>query len=458
MMKQLYIECTNTATSGLNTGIQRVVRRVVEQLGSIPSSAVTISLVTIKDGNFYYLETLPDLRQSNEPVSGLESSKLPPPPTSKLKVKIARLLRSARKVLLERISWSPLHAFLSAPRTRFGLTGILYMLSLVGVYRALTTIINNTIARSKNTSPRPVRFAQGDVLLMLDASSHLPAWGAVRDAKNRRANIIVVIYDLIPITHPQFCEQELTDAVRQWIKQASTHVDAYIAISKTVRQSLQDYLMSLGTQIENERLGYFYLGADVATQQQSGREKLREMLSKEDSYLIVGTIEPRKNHRYLLDAFNELWRQGHRVKLHIVGWVGWKVDKLLHDIEQHPQFNKQLFLWHDLDDSELVYCYKHSKSLVFPSYVEGFGLPIIEAQHYQLPVLASDTPIHREVGGDSVIYFDINNPADLAKKIAEVEQGSLLLNEGANFDLMQFTWQNSTRRLMQEIQRINAVL
>jgi len=134
------------------------------------------------------------------------------------------------------------------------------------------------------------------------------------------------------------------------------------------------------------------------------------------------------------------------------------VDKLIRDIEQHPQFNAKLFLWNDLDDAELVYCYKNSKALVFPSYVEGFGLPIIEAQHYQLPVLASDTPIHREVGGGSVIYFDLADSADLVTKISDVEQGCLSLNEQAHFDLNQYTWQHSANRLVQEIRRIQSVL
>jgi len=456
MIKHLYIECTHTANSGLNTGIQRVVRHIVEQLGPRLPDNTPISLMCIDDGSFYRLDGLPDLRRKQlveDEDSGGSDNDNDAPPENRGKIRVVRYLRNLREAVLKRLTWAPLNDFLSAPRSKFGLSRIIYMLTLIGVYRSVASKID----ASKCEAPCPISFSPGDVILMLDSSWHLPAWEAISHAKDNGANVIVVIYDLIPITHPQFCEQALCKVFSRWFEQAEKNVDGYIAISKTVRCSLQDYLISLGATPDSERLGYFYLGADVAKEQGCAREELMGAL-KGSSYLIVSTVEPRKNHQYLLDSFNQLWALGLDIKLHIVGRVGWRVDKLIRDIEQHPQFNAKLFLWNDLDDAELVYCYKNSKALVFPSYVEGFGLPIIEAQHYQLPVLASDTPIHREVGGGSVIYFDLADSADLVTKISDVEQGCLSLNEQAHFDLNQYTWQHSANRLVQEIRRIQSVL
>jgi len=459
MIKHLYIECTHTANSALNTGIQRVVRRIVKQLGAQLQDGTPISLLTIETKNFYALDGLPDLRQKTEMESeasldGCEviESKV------RLKTKLVQYLRDVRETTLDGIRWSPLRDFLAAPRSQFGFSRIIYMLSLIGVYRAIKLSIENSVERTEVTIAQPVSFSKGDVVLMLDSSLHLPAWAAMKDAQGKGAVFISVVYDLIPVTHPQFCNHALSQAFEGWYEQAKDVVDGYIAISQTVQQSLQDYLAEKGTNIPAERLGYFYLGAEFSEQQENARLELEKTLSKDDSYLIVSTIEPRKNHQYLLEVFSQLWLEGSQVKLHIVGWVGWKVADLIQQVKEHPQFNKKLFLWNDLDDSELVYCYKNSKALVFPSYVEGFGLPIIEAQHYQLPVLASDTPIHREVGGDSVIYFDLADSVDLVTKISDVEQGRLSLNKQAHFELTQFTWQHSANRLVQEIQRINATL
>lgn len=474
MIKHLYIECTHTASSDLNTGIQRVVRKIITQLGEHLSNGAAITLVTIEGGQFYRLDAMPDLRiigdepSAEEAVETLEKAAPATPPDqnevvdnapeavppSGLRSRGMYYLRTFRAAVLARISWAPLHKFLSASRHEFGLSGIVYLLTFrifLGAKPELTEELPAAVG------PKALNFVSGDVILMLDSSWHLPAWEAITKAKKNGAGVIAVIYDLIPITHPQFCEQALCDVFNDWFQQGKDKVDGYISISQTVRQSLDTYVSGINSTLANDRLGYFYLGADVVQHEESARPQLVASISRNDSYLIVSTIEPRKNHRYLIDAFSELWRRGYPLKLHIVGRVGWKVDELLERITEHPEFNRQLFLWHDLDDGELVYCYKHSKSLVFPSYVEGFGLPIIEAQHHQLPVLASDTPIHREVGGDSIGYFDLDRPADLVSKIIAIEKGANALDKVA-FDAEQFTWKKSAEMLSEEIYRIGSLL
>jgi len=468
MIQHLYIECTHTASSGLNTGIQRVVRKVIDQLGDQLPNGAAISLVTIADGEFYHLERFVDLRSvveeegvddEVEDVTEIIPEEVPEDidgdaPNSStqsgLKRRLLDSLRAVREAILAKISWAPLHQFLSASRYEFGLSGIIYTLTL-RVFLGPKPI-------EPESGPRPLQFAPDDVILLLDSSWHLPAWDAISKAKQSQAVIFAVIYDLIPITHPHFCEQALCEVFNNWFQRGCSTVDGYIAISKTVRHTLRDYLTDMGSPLASERFGYFYLGADVTRGEEGARAELVQSISKEDSYLIVSTIEPRKNHQYLIEAFSELWRQGCRIKLHIVGRIGWKVDELLMRIKEHPEFNKQLFLWHDLDDSELVYCYKNSKSLVFSSYVEGFGLPIIEAQHHQLPVLASDTPIHREIGGDSIDYFDLDLPGDLVNKIMAIEAGQAQLKDTGLFDLEQFTWQKSSEMLVDEMFRIKALL
>lgn len=481
MIKHLYIECTHTASSDLNTGIQRVVRKVIAQLGGRLSNGAAITLVTIEEGQFYRLEAMPDLRvvddespaeEAEQASETLEKTGLEVPPDqsqvidhvpetappSGLRACGVHYLRAFRAAVLARITWTPLHRFLSATRHEFGLSGIVYTLTFRVFVRAKRGLEQEELAPVVlDAGPPALRFCEGDMILMLDSSWHLPAWEAITKAKKNGAGVIAVIYDLIPITHPQFCEQALCDVFNDWFQQGKDKVDGYISISQTVRQSLHTYVSGMNSPLPKERLGYFYLGADVVRHEESAREQLVQSISRRDSYLIVSTIEPRKNHRYLIDTFSELWRRGYPLKLHIVGRVGWKVDELLERIKEHPEFNKQLFLWHDLDDGELVYCYKHSKSLVFPSYVEGFGLPIIEAQHHQLAVLASDTPIHREVGGDSIGYFDLNEPADLVSKIIAIEGGDSSPDKVA-FDVEQFTWAKSADMLSEEIYRIESLL
>ncbi|MEM8119924.1 glycosyltransferase, partial [Morganella morganii] len=106
---------------------------------------------------------------------------------------------------------------------------------------------------------------------------------------------------------------------------------------------------------------------------------LRMFKAKAPVFLMVSTIEPRKNHGYLLDAFERAWAQGSQARLCIAGRIGWKCEALVERVRQHPELNKRLFMFNDLSDKSLEYAYSHAASLVFPSYVEGFGLPLVEA-------------------------------------------------------------------------------
>ncbi len=139
-------------------------------------------------------------------------------------------------------------------------------------------------------------------------------------------------------------------------------------------------------------------------------------------YLTVGTIEPRKNHVLLVDAFERIWQRHSDARLLIVGRVGWLCESLVQRIRRHPQYQRSLFMFNDLSDSELEFCYQHAKAFLFPSHAEGFGLPVVEALQHGLPVLASDIPIHREVGQDFCTYFNRETPDELVRLISDIEQ------------------------------------
>ena len=310
---------------------------------------------------------------------------------------------------------------------------------------------------SKNIIPK-----QGDVLLLIDSTWHIDTWASIKLAKENGAKIIAISYDIIPISHPQFCDKNLVKLFKNWFEKAVDYVDAFIAISHTVQLQLQDYLTKNYPQkVKDIEFDYFLLGADFSYEKfsltsKSIREPLKTLYKKNSNiYLIVCTIEPRKNHAYLLDVFDKLWENNIDVTLNIVGKVGWMVDKLINRIYEHPEFNKRLFHFKDLNDQELNYCYQNSKMLLFPSFIEGFGLPIIESLNNSLPVMASDIPIHREVGGDKIGYFDIKDTSDLVKKLTKIQKSQIPPNMIPKKNFSWIDWQDSTKMLFQKIQAIN---
>jgi alpha-1,2-rhamnosyltransferase len=137
---------------------------------------------------------------------------------------------------------------------------------------------------------------------------------------------------------------------------------------------------------------------------------------------MVATLDPRKNHSLVLDAFDLLWQSGSDVEICFVGRVGSRCDDLIERIRNHPQLGLRLHLFDDLADCELHHCYRHSRGAVFPSIVEGFGLPIVEALWHGKKTFVSDTEIHREVGQDDCCYFDLNAPQSLVDCIVDWER------------------------------------
>lgn len=269
-----------------------------------------------------------------------------------------------------------------------------------------------------------VEFESGDLLLLPDAYWIKPQiWQAAQAAREQGAFVVSIVYDLIPITHPQFVSLKGQQAFTEYIEKLATHSDMMLAISQTVRDELVSFLPKLLESAEYcQDARFFKLGAQFSYHTGSVRDAIRRMFYSTDQlnpFLMVSTFDPRKNHSYLLDAFEQVWQTNPTQKLCLIGSQGGGSEQLLERIAKHPRLNKQLFVVHDANDAEVAYCYQHARAVIMPSIVEGFGLPIVEALWHGRQVFASDTPIHREVGGDDCTYFDLKSPTSLCKELLD---------------------------------------
>lgn len=132
-----------------------------------------------------------------------------------------------------------------------------------------------------------------------------------------------------------------------------------------------------------------------------------------DYALCVGTIEPRKNHRTLLQAWQRLPRRPHLV---VVGAVGWECDETVAALLQHER-DGHLTWKRDAGDQELWSLLQHARLLLYPALWEGFGFPPVEAMALGVPVVAHDTAPLREVGDEAVHYADATDSDALADAI-----------------------------------------
>lgn len=177
--------------------------------------------------------------------------------------------------------------------------------------------------------------------------------------------------------------------------------------------------------------------------------------------LHVGVLEKRKNLVRLIEAFKRLRDSGHTdYSLVFVGQPSSK-DELDGSPEilaaiQREKLEDFVMMPGYASDDELAYFYKYAALYVFPSLNEGFGLPVLEAFHHQLPVLVSDNTCLPEVGGDAVLCFDPFNTEDISLKIQKVIDDPKLrenLIKRGNERLKLFSWEKNATELVKIFKR-----
>lgn len=280
--------------------------------------------------------------------------------------------------------------------------------------------------RSPAAACRAFEAQPGDQLILLDSSWHAQHFSQIEGLKRRGVGVIAVIYDLIPVVRPEFFEERLRGVFNMWFDWVVHQADGYMSISHSVSEQVRaEITRRLGGEAAAERwYGYFHLGSELDLRDEAGAPSaaLVELFeSGRQVFLAVSTIEPRKNHAYLLDAFELAWAEGSQACLCIVGRVGWKCEALIKRIREHVEFGRRLFMFNDVDDNGLELAYSKAAALVFSSHAEGFGLPLVEAMQRGLPAMGSDLPVFREIGGEYMAYFGLDRPADLAELVQRFE-------------------------------------
>lgn len=267
--------------------------------------------------------------------------------------------------------------------------------------------------------------------------------------KGYGVKLAVYIYDVIPITDAKYCHEDTVFNFLNYLGAYLQYADLIIASAQsTVNEiyTLMDYL-----NLEHIPAYVSWLGSDFKREdkKQAVIEDKVIKASEREFVLAVGTIEPRKNHSFLLDAFDQ-GLYSDNLNLVLVGREGWNVDALMKRIKSHPLYEKQLFYFNDLDDDNVDYLYKKAFVIGFPTFNEGFGLPIVEALERGTPVMATDRDVLREVGRDYCEYFDPFCPDQFIAKVRSYLSNKMEYVEWKKNikDFVPFTWRETTERIM----------
>lgn len=292
----------------------------------------------------------------------------------------------------------------------------------------------------------PVVFRPGDLVLLCDASWNYRAWVAARAAQREGAQTVLMVHDLIPLRHREFCAPLFTAVFRTWLGEMLACCDAVVCNSAATMHDLQAYAREEEWQLPP--VSHFRLGSDVTarTDNRPVRPELLQITgTPAPCFAAVGSIESRKNYPLLMATFEQLWAEGKDVRLVVVGRPTAECGELADAMASHPERGRRFLPLFDASDGELNHVYAACRALVFPSLAEGFGLPLVEARTRGALVIASDIPVFRELADEGVLIFDRSSPAQLREHILALAASDRRRLVPA---MRPFTWQDSARQLM----------
>ncbi|HVX29769.1 MAG TPA: glycosyltransferase family 1 protein [Nitrolancea sp.] len=244
-----------------------------------------------------------------------------------------------------------------------------------------------------------------------------------------KAPVIVTIHDLSFLVVPEFAHPNLKRYLEASVPRTLRRAAHVIAVSDVTRQDIIERY-----NVQPERVSTIYNGVDgwfYAPDQAAVDRALEHFGLRRPYFVIVGTVEPRKNHLAVLHAFAKLYEHRKDVSLAIAGSPGWLSEPIIAEIEKAAMSMPVRYL-RFVDDTWIPALYAGSVALVAPSWYEGFGLPVLEAMACGAAVITSDRGSLPEIAGDNAILVP---PGDIEELAASMQR--LLDDTTLRADLVQ---------------------
>jgi len=225
----------------------------------------------------------------------------------------------------------------------------------------------------------------------------------------RGAVPVVMIHDLIPISHPEFCGPLAADRHRLRVDGALEHAALIIANSNSTADDITSYAKRHARRLPPIHVGL--LGVEP-----SFLKPPTEPISAPPYFVCVGTIEPRKNLAFLLMIWRRLAERMGPLAPHLVlvGNRGWENETVVDQLERSHVVTSLVHEVANLGDCHVASLVAGARALLAPSLAEGFDLPVVEALSLGTPVIASDIPVHRELAPPAMLIDPLDGPAWLA--------------------------------------------
>jgi len=298
--------------------------------------------------------------------------------------------------------------------------------------------------RTRETG-EPVAFQSGDKLFSCGANWAFACYNPViRGLLTSGVRFYQLFYDMIPTLFPHYYEQAdgYGNYMGNWTRETLDLVTSSFAISEATRRDVYGWT---GVAPDAKEIAVVRLGDELeAPPGGHDAESAAKFASLDGFILSVGTLELRKNHVVLLNAYRMLHDAGERElpKLVIVGRDGWLNNSLAFQCQHDPAIKGKFVVMSDVSDYELDYLYRNCRFTAFPSLYEGWGLPIAESLRYGKQCIASSTSSMVEIAPDLVRFAHPLKPDEWARHIRELSTDRAKLDSES--ELIRTTYSGST--------------
>ncbi len=260
--------------------------------------------------------------------------------------------------------------------------------------------------------------AQGCVMFNTGHSG-LENSNAARVIQWHHVRPLFLVHDLIPVRYPEFCRPGEAKRHELRLKNMLRLGAGLIANSDSTLAELNDFAAEHHLPVPPS------IVAPLAPAIPSlGPIGDRLLASDKPYFVVLGTIEPRKNHLMLLHAWQRLVQshRGNTPHLVVIGQIGWEAENVEDLLQRSRVLQGHITVLRQCSDASLRTWLHHARALLFPSFAEGYGMPVVEALAAGLPVLASDLPVLRQITGGVPEFLD---PIDALGWIRAIDDYSL---------------------------------
>jgi glycosyltransferase involved in cell wall biosynthesis len=407
------LQVTEAYESQLNTGIQRVVKRLAQEIANLNQQSLVLLRADRSDRARAIEISLDEFLGKNKKAPSQD-------------VVFENQIYKRLAEIWNKLSSRGLKKFLDSP--------------------AMQRLAHNVIqsiykSETKAAQPKYFEFCRGDQLYVIDSFWSIPdGIKLLQSAKKSKAKVVVLLNDIFPVTHPEFVDAGNIKRFKTLVSEILKLADGLLYPSDVTKRDLEKQYFPKGIKIPHGKLDY---GSNPSTRQSARTDPsaLGKPLRIPNSIIAVGTVEPRKNYDQIFQWF--LNRGRFDKNLTVIGKPGWLTDELQTQMRFERGANPNFRWIENATDEELLFEMQRHELGIMASHAEGLGLPVIEMAKQGLKLVLSDIPIFREVAGDAAEYFPLGSLEGLDEAISRA------LVTSAPKEVTLYTWEDTAKQLLE---------